>query len=136
VAEPSVNRWIVLEVHNFGGFFGGDTVTLTAAGWPEGDEETITIDEKALANLHDRYQVAAGMVFDLATAGQRVERAELLGAADWSLLELILQSTVPAETLAAPRIRAYRCAPCAIWVLGQPAGDGDRRRCRLCGGRL
>ncbi|MDQ2999148.1 MAG: hypothetical protein M3R61_19125, partial [Chloroflexota bacterium] len=58
-------RFLVQEVHNFGGFFGGDTVTLTAT--PFGDpgvlasqEQMITIDQQALANVRDRHTISAG----------------------------------------------------------------------------
>src|SRR5918992_1201605 len=72
--------YLVSEVHNFGGFFGGDTVTLTATprGVPD-DERTITIDQRALANFRDRHTISAGMLLALAFTADRVDRAELLG---------------------------------------------------------
>ena len=125
--------WRVLEVHNFGGFFGGDTVTLTAARWSDAQEETITIDEKVLMNVPDRHMVAPAMVFELLMVGDRVDRADLLGAADWPLLAATLAPSRPPEPLRAPRILAYRCRRCALWVLGEPVADGPVRQCRLCG---
>ena len=126
------SRWTVLEVHNFGGFFGGDTVTLTASRWGDGLEETITIDEKALANMSDRYKVAPAMVFDLVMAGERVDRAELVGAADWPLLDAALSDRPVAPALAGPTIRAYRCEACALWIAGEPDREPAGPRCRLC----
>ena len=88
-------RFLVQEVHNFGGFFGGDTVTLTAtpfggAGVPGGEEQTITIDQQALTNVRDRHSISAGMLLELSRTGDRVDRAELLGAATHAQLRAAL----------------------------------------------
>lgn len=122
--------YLVREVHNFGGFFGGDTVTLTAtpAGAPD-DEQTLTIDERAFCNLRDRHTVMAGMLLALAFAGERVERAELLGAATREELRAALGPAEPRGPLEAPLVLSYHCARCGVWVAGSPAG----RACRLCG---
>src|SRR3954449_13468126 len=125
------SRWQVVEVHNFGGFFGGDTVTLTAVRLDDQIEDTLTIDEKALSNVRERHAVAPSMVFDLVMAGERVDRAELLAAGDWSLLDAALGDEPPADLLDGPRVRAFRCTRCSLWILGEPAGD-DPQRCRLC----
>ena len=125
-------RWSVLEVHNFGGFFGGDTVTLTAARWSDGAQETITIDEKALANVRERHLVAPSMVFELQMVGKRVDCAELLGAADWPLLDAAFGAAPPPERLQGPRVRAYHCERCGLWVIGEPIIEGTIRRCSLC----
>src|SRR3954471_1492803 len=82
-------RFLVQEVHNFGGFFGGDTVTLTAtpfsgAAGPTGEEQTITIDQQALANVRDRHTISAGMLLEVVRTGERVDRAALLGAATYA----------------------------------------------------
>ena len=49
MVQDESTLYLVQEVHNFGGFFGGDTVTLTATrrGGPE-EQQTLTIDEPAL----------------------------------------------------------------------------------------
>ena len=122
----------VTEVHNFGGFFGGDTVTLSAMPWPEGAETTRTIDEKALDNVSDRHIIAPGMVLQLDLNGERVDRARVIAARDWETLRDVLGSA-PAEVLAAPRVRAYRCSRCALWIEGQPAASTS---CVLCGQRI
>ena len=126
-----ITRWQVVEVHNFGGFFGGDTVTLTAVRWDDQSEETLTIDEKALSNVRERHAVAPSMVFDLRMAGERVDQADLLAAAEWTLLDAALGEDQPAETLDGPRVRAFHCAQCELWIVGEPAGDAEPC-CTLC----
>ena len=121
---------LVGEVHNFGGFFGGDTVTLTAA--PRESpvaEETLTIDQGALANVRDRHTICAGMLLALTMAGERVDRAELLGAASQAELRAALGPPAAGEPLDAPLVLSYRCDACGLWVAGAPDGE----RCRLCG---
>ncbi len=136
MAHQERSRWKVLEVHNFGGFFGGDTVTLTAARVDDSIEETLTIDEKALANVCDRYHIAPTMVLDLDMIGNRVERAELRAAAEWSLLDTALPASRPSPPLHAPVIRAYYCANCEAWVVGSPMVDEPNPTCQLCGKTL
>ena len=119
----------VTEVHNFGGFFGGDTVTLSAMPWPGGTETTWTIDEKALDNVSDRHIIAPGMVLQFDLHGERVDRARVIAARDWETLRNVLGSA-PAERLAEPRVRAYRCSHCALWIEGQPTSNTT---CVLCG---
>ncbi len=126
-----VSRWQVIEVHNFGGFFGGDTVTLTATRWEDKSEETLTIDEKALSNVGERHAIAPSMVFDLRMTGERVDQADLLAAGDWALLDAALGDDPPAGTFTGPRVRAFNCAQCGLWIVGEPAGD-EKPRCTLC----
>ena len=130
-------RFLVLEVHNFGGFFGGDTVTLTATPFdhdtaPAGEEQTITIDQQALANVPDRHSISAGMLLELERTGERVDRAELLGAATHAELRAALGAPVVPEQLATPLILSYACRACELWVAGTPIDD----RCRVCGTNL
>jgi rubrerythrin len=122
--------YLVQEVHNFGGFFGGDTVTLTAARreTPE-EEQTLTIDERAFANVRDRHTIAAGMLLALMLSGERVDRAELLGAASQAELRAALGTPQVAGPLAGPQILSYRCDGCGLWVAGAP----EAGRCRICG---
>jgi len=127
----NMSRWQVIEVHNFGGFFGGDTVTLTAICWEDQSEETLTIDEKALSNVRERHAVAPSMVFDLHMAGERVDQADLLAADDWALLEAALGDEPTAGTFSGPQVRAFHCAQCGLWIVGEPAAD-DEPRCTLC----
>ena len=127
-------RFLVQEVHNFGGFFGGDTVTLTAtpfgsAAMPAGEEQTITIDQQALANVRDRHSISAGMLLELSRTGDRVDRAELLGAATHAQLRAALGSPAVRGPLAEPLILSYACHTCNLWVAGAP----EQHMCRVCG---
>lgn len=125
-----MQRIFVTEVQNFGGFFGGDTVTLVAVPWPTGEEMSLTIDEKALQNISDRYLIGPEMLLDLELVGERVDRAWVLGARDWDELKRTLEHLPPAAPSDTPTLRAYRCAACDLWVLGAPAGDGHQ--CVIC----
>jgi hypothetical protein len=122
-------RYLVQEVHNFGGFFGGDTVTLTATLLGNQEEHAITIDQQALANVRDRHTICAGMLLELEMAGERVDRAELLGAATQAELRAALGAPALAGPLAGPLVLSYRCDACGLWVAGAP----EAGRCRLCG---
>lgn len=125
--------YLVREVHNFGGFFGGDTVTLTAVRRDTPDEErTITIDERAFTNVRDRHTITAGMALALALSGARVDRAELLGAATHPALRAALGPIAPGGPLDGPHILSYRCDACGLWVAGAP----EAGTCRLCGQAL
>jgi rubrerythrin len=127
-------RFLVSEVHNFGGFFGGDTVTLSGAEWrrPGAAEQTLMIDESALANLTSRHQVAAGMLLELTMAGERVDRAALLGAAGPEALRLALGDPPLAASLPGPLVLSHHCAGCDLWVPTLP----DPERCPICGAAL
>src|SRR5258705_6209690 len=96
--------YLVHEVHNFGGFFGGDTITLTAARRDTQAEQTLTIDERAFTNVRDRHTIAAGMLLALTLSGERVDRAELLGAASQVELRAALGAPQVARTLAGAQI--------------------------------
>jgi hypothetical protein len=132
--------FLVQEIHNFGGFFGGDIITLTAlrrpspqAGDGRPDEQhTLTIDQRAFTNVRDRHTIAAGMLLGLVLSGERVERATLLGAASLAGLRAALGPPQPAAPLEGPLILSYQCDSCGLWVAGAPE-DG---RCRLCGQAL
>jgi hypothetical protein len=128
----NMQRIFVTEVHNFGGFFGGDTVTLSATPWPEGAETTLTIDEKAFENVQDRHMIAPEMVLDIELAGERVDRARVLGARDWDVLKQTFGDVRPTASLDAPHMRAYHCPTCNLWLLGQPVNEAERMACTLC----
>lgn len=127
-------RLLVSEVHNFGGFFGGDTVTLSGAEWraEAAPERTLTIDEAALANVPARHHLAAGMLLELSFAGERVERATLLGAQAHAELRLALGEPAAPASLDGPRALSHRCDPCGLWVPTLP----DPERCPICGAPL
>jgi len=127
-------QFLIQEVHNFGGFFGGDTVTLTASlfGDSAGAEQTITIDQQALTNVRDRHTISAGMLLELARTGERVDRAELLGAATHAQLRAALGPPTATGPLDEPLILSYACHTCNLWVAGTP----EQGRCRVCGTML
>lgn len=135
MGSGDVSRWRVIEVHNFGGFFGGDTVTLTAARWDDQLEETLTIDEKALSNVRERHAVAPSMIFDLRMAGERVDQADLVAASEWSLIDAALGDEPPSDKIGGVCVRAYLCSHCDLWIVGQPEGD-TQQHCTLCGAAL
>lgn len=122
----------VTEVHNFGGFFGGDTVTLSAMPWPDGDESTLTIDEKALDNIQARHNIGPEMLLQLDCTGERVDRARLVGARDRELLNEALPAAPSAGHLNRPTIRAYHCSTCRLWITGQPLDQA----CCVCGAAI
>src|SRR5215217_6556373 len=127
-------RFLVQEVHNFGGFFGGDTVTLTATpfGDSAGAEQMITIDQQALVNVRDRHTISAGMLLELSRTGERVDRAELLGAASHAQLRAALGAPAATGLLAEPLILSYACQTCNLWVAGAP----EQGHCRVCESNL
>jgi hypothetical protein len=123
---------LVREVQNYGGFFGGETVTLVAAERGSDVEEVLTIDEAALANVRGRHSIMAGMLLALDRVEMRVERAELLGAVTYAELREALGPVALVGPLDGPLVLSYRCDQCELWVAGAP----DNGRCRVCGGRL
>ena len=130
----------VHDVLNYGGFFAGDTVTLTAhavgAQPPVGspveraavtnagsvgpaDEQTFTIDQGALTNVGgDRYKIVAGMALDLQFEGERVATATLIAAKERAALRQAV--VLKPEPLDGPRIFSHYCKQCELWILGEP----------------
>ncbi len=108
------------DVLNYGGFFGGDTVTLSAHPVSEpSNEQTLTIDQSALTNVGgDRYKIVAGMALDLQFEGERVNAATLVAAQSREALRSAV--AVTDEAFDAPRLFAYRCQQCDMWILGEP----------------
>jgi hypothetical protein len=121
-------HYLVQEVQNFGGFFGGDTVMLTATRRDTHEEQSLTIDERAFTNVRDRYTIAAGMLLALTLSGERVDRAELLGAASQAELRAALGPAQVEGPLTESQILSYRCDSCGLWVAGAP----EAGRCRVC----
>ncbi len=110
----------VHDVLNYGGFFAGDTVTLTAhAVDTPNDEQTFTIDQGALTNVGgDRYKIVGGVALDLQFEGERIAAATLIAAKDRATLRKSV--VVKDEPLDAPHIFAHHCAQCDLWILGEP----------------
>lgn len=124
-------RYIVTEVHNYGGFFGGDTVTLSAqpAG-AAGDELTLVIDEKALENVSERHKIVPGMVLALKMDGERVDHAWVLSAAQHEELRAALGPVTIAGPLDKPVVLSKRCPSCERWTAREYLGAGQ---CPACG---
>jgi hypothetical protein len=137
----------IREVLNYGGFFAGDTVTVTAHTVAQPDAElTLTIDQGALTNLDDRFQIVAGMALDVQLEGGHVVSAALVAAPERAVLRSAVKSAgAKAPALAAhsvspgagkvpaplgagaaptppdgPRIFSHFCAKCNLWILGAP----------------
>jgi hypothetical protein len=110
----------VHDVLNYGGFFAGDTVTLTAQAVGAAErEQTITIDQGALTNVGgDRYKIVGGMALDLQFEGERVGAAALVAAPERATLRNAV--TVKDERLHGPRLFSYYCKQCNLWILGEP----------------
>jgi hypothetical protein len=136
--------FLVQQVDNFGGFFAGEIVTVTAIrrhspsqgaggnstdGEPSEEPRTLAIDERVFTNVRDRHTIAAGMLLKLALSGERVDRAELIGATSQAELRAALGTAPPAAPLDGPLVLSYRCDPCGLWLAGAPEDD----RCWLCG---
>jgi hypothetical protein len=122
----------IREVVNYGGFFAGDTVTVSAHANDKPDEElTLTIDQGTLTNVDDRFQIVAGMALDVKLEGEHVVSAALLAAPERAVLRKAVsaanhkdpspksQDTNPAAP-EAPRIFSHYCAKCNLWILGAP----------------
>jgi hypothetical protein len=123
----------IREVLNYGGFFAGDTVTVTAHTVAQPDAElTLTIDQGALTNLDDRFQIVAGMALEVQLEGGHVVSAALVAAPERAVLRTAVKSArAKAPALAAhgvspdtpadgPRIFSHFCAKCNLWILGAP----------------
>jgi len=127
----------IREVLNYGGFFAGDTVTVTAHAVAQTDDEvTLTIDQLALTNIDDRFQIVAGMALDVQLEGGHVVAATLVAAPERAALRAAVKSGAKAPALAAqsaspdaggtptpaggPRIFSHYCATCNLWILGAP----------------
>ena len=121
--------YLIHEVLNYGGFFAGDTVTVTAhAAGDAAGEVTLTIDQGALTNLDDRFQILAGMALDVEQEGGHVVAAALIAAPDRAALRAIMKAAQPAHAGPSPagaassaaRVFSHHCAQCSLWILGAP----------------
>src|SRR5436305_7736690 len=96
--------YAVTYVLNFGGFFGGETVTLDAA--PMSDRDKITgfiIPEHLFDNLTQRHLIAAGMALGLVVDGGEVRAATVYGAPTREQLKAIVKQPAPEEIGPGPR---------------------------------
>ena len=129
--------YIVLDVLNFGGFFGGETVTLDAAVHADRDKvASFIIPEHVFDNLTQRHLVASGMLLGLVVDTGEVRAARVLGAPTREQLKEIVKTPPPTEAGPGPRALMYRCPHCDLWLTGNPERRDDGYYCLLCGNKL
>jgi hypothetical protein len=130
--------YLVLDVLNFGGFFGGETVTLDAALMSDPDKlASFIIPEHVFDNLTQRHLIASGMALGLVVENGEVRAARVLGAPTREQLKEIVKTPPPSEAGPGPRALSYRCAHCNLWITGTPERTDDGAyHCKLCGNRL
>jgi len=125
-------------VLNFGGFFGGETVTLDASPISTPDKVSgFIIPEHVFDNLTQRHLIAAGMVLGLVVDNGEVRAARVLGAPTREQLKEIVKQPPPSESGPGPRALSYKCAHDDLWVAGTPERREDGSYyCRICGSKL
>ncbi len=130
--------YLVTDVLNFGGFFGGETVTLDAAPLSEpGKISGFIIPEHLFENLTVRHLITSGMALGLVVDNGEVRAARILGAPTREQLKEIVRPSMPEEAGPAPRALSYRCPQCNLWITGTPDKREDGAYyCRLCGAKL
>jgi hypothetical protein len=130
MTQSNWSHFLIAEVHNYGGFFGGNTVTFDAAPLATPDDlRTLVIDAPALDNVPDRHMLLANMVVALQMDGERVDHARLLAAPTHSELRDALGPAQVAGPLDGPAVLSGRCPACERWVLGELLQPGG---CALC----
>lgn len=133
--------FVIDEVLNYGGFFGGTTVTLYAhpPDAPREDRKFI-IPDHVFENLRggDRFKILEGQVLGLVLAGDEVRTARILGAPSREVLREVATPLPEPNAGPGPRSLAYHCAQCERWYLGtppRPTPDGPYV-CAICGHAL
>jgi len=142
VAPPPYAYYIIDEVLNYGGFFGGNTVTIYAhtPATPDDDRKFI-IAEQNFENLRDgdRFKVSEGQMLGLVLDGDEVRSARLAGAPTREALRAATASPrpLPGHELEV-RSLAYHCGHCNLWIAGQPPRQGadGPYLCEICGNPL
>ena len=129
--------YLVTDVLNFGGFFGGETVTLDAAPMSAPDKITgFIIPEHVFDNLTMRHLIAAGMALGLVVDSGEVRAARIQGAPTREQLKEIVKPPAPGDAGPGPRALSYKCANCNLWITGTPDLRDGSYFCRLCGTKL
>ena len=129
--------YIVADVLNFGGFFGGETVTLDASLRSNADKlASFIIPEHVFDNLTQRHLIAPGIALGLVVDNGEVSAARVLGAPTREQLKEIVKSPAPSDSGPAPRALSYRCAACNLWITGTPELREVSYYCRLCDTKL
>ncbi len=137
-ADSDYVPYIVTDVLNFGGFFGGETVTLDAYPLATPDKyASFIIPEHLFDNLTQRHLIAPGMALGLVVDNGEVRGARVLGAPTREQLKEIVKHPPPDPTsTAGPRALSYRCQSCNLWITGTPDQREGIYYCRLCGTKL
>src|SRR5262245_32363649 len=136
-SEGDYVTYIVTDVLNFGGFFGGETVTLDAAPMSAPDKVTgFIIPEHVFDNLTQRHLIAAGMALGLVVDNGEIRAARVLGAPTREQLKEIVKPPAPTGEGPGPRALSYKCAYDNLWITGTPDLRDGVYYCRLCGNKL
>ncbi len=129
--------FVIDEVLNYGGFFGGTTVTLYAhpPDAPREDRKFVIVDH-SFENLKggDRFKIQDGQVLGLVLDGDEVRTARILGAPTREQLREVATSLPVSDQGAGPRALAYHCPTCGRWYLGSPPRReaSGPYRCAVC----
>jgi hypothetical protein len=128
----------VVDVLNYGGFFGGETVTLDARPFANPDRIfSYIIPEHLFDNLTQRHLIQPGIALGLVLDGGEVRAARVLGAQTREQLKALVKPPVQEAGGAGPRALSYRCANCDLWITGMPTKSDDGfYYCPLCGTKL
>jgi DNA-directed RNA polymerase subunit RPC12/RpoP len=127
----------VIDVLNYGGFFGGETVTLDARPLANPDRIfSYIIPEHLFDNLTQRHLIQPGIALGLVVDGGEVRAARVLGAPTREQLKELVKPPTPEGDGPGPRALSYRCASCDLWIGGTPDRQEDGYYCRLCGTKL
>src|SRR5215212_7184645 len=133
--------FVIDEVLNYGGFFGGTTVTLYAhpPDAPREDRKFIIADH-VFENLKggDRFKILEGQVLALVLDGEEARTARIIGAATREQLREVATTLPSPDQTPGPRSLAYQCNSCGRWYLGTPprrSADGPYV-CAVCGQEL
>ncbi len=133
--------FVIDEVLNYGGFFGGTTVTLYAHP-PDapGDDRKFVIADHVFENLKegDRFKIQEGQVLGLVLDGDEARTARILGAATREQLREVATPLPVRDAGAGPRALAYHCPTCDRWYLGNPPRRDATGPylCAVCGHEL
>ena len=129
--------YVVVDVLNFGGFFGGETVTLDAAPMSTPDKISgFIIPEHVFDNLTLRHLIASGMALGLVVDNGEVRAARVLGAPTREQLKEIVKQPAQSDSGPGPRALSYKCASCNLWITGTPDLREGSYYCKLCATKL
>ena len=107
----------VVDVLNYGGFFGGETVTLDAYPFSAPDRITgFIIPEHLFDNLTQRHLIQAGWLSAWWWMAEKCVPRRVLGAPTREQLKELVKPPSHEGSTAAPRGLSYKCAHCDLWI--------------------